>query len=627
MASKVVQRVVFSAENDSDTQPLYFEGALKGGRKPSLDKPGIVSYDRSSAKFKNAGYTSFGTYFNAFPASYWRRHTVVREVTLRVKTAGQGTLILYRSNAKGDYYRLESHELSGSVTKDFKLPLNNFLDGGWYWFDLKANSNDFELLEGQWLVDEKPRLEDPKLTIAITTFNRPTDCALMLKQLSSYEPLREVLREIVVVDQGNKKVAEEDNYQVAKALLKDQLRVIDQINLGGSGGFSRGMYESLQNNSDFVLLLDDDVRVEPEGMLRALAFGSYTNVPTIVGGHMFSMYQRTFLHAFAETVRAKEFLWGPTPGVPDAIDFNKVPLRVNRKLHALAPANYNGWWMCLIPTLVVEEIGLSLPFFIKWDDSEYCLRAGKHGVPTVTLPGAAVWHVPWTDKDDSVDWQAYFHYRNRLVAGLMHSKFSRGGGMIKHLSLVSLKHFLSQQYSVLALQIKALEDILRGPEHMHDEIETVVPEVRKIRGNYKDAQLVADPTLLPAPRSSSKLPKWETLKTPKSLPGRALMAAKGILRIANQPTELSREYPEMYVSSGNSNWLVLSQLDSAVVTNSDGSGVSFYQRDPRLARKLYGRLNRLVAELVKRWPELSRQYQEALDGVTSPAAWEPHFHN
>ena len=33
----------------------------------------------------------------------------------------------------------------------------------------------------------------------------------------------------------------------------------------------------------------------------------------------------------------------------------------------------------------------------------------------MTFPGAAVWHVPWTDKNDAVDWQAYFHVRNRFV--------------------------------------------------------------------------------------------------------------------------------------------------------------------------------------------------------------------
>ena len=58
---------------------------------------------------------------------------------------------------------------------------------------------------------------------------------------------------------------------------------------------------------------------------------------------------------------------------------------------------------------------------IKWDDVEYGWRATDRGFPTVTLPGAAVWHVPWDGKDDSIDWQAYYHQRNRWLSALLHA--------------------------------------------------------------------------------------------------------------------------------------------------------------------------------------------------------------
>ena len=48
------------------------------------------------------------------------------------------------------------------------------------------------------------------------------------------------------------------------------------------------------------------------------------------------------------------------------------------------------------------------------------LRAAEHGYPTVTMPGIAIWHMAWSDKDDAIDWQAYFHLRNRLVVAALH---------------------------------------------------------------------------------------------------------------------------------------------------------------------------------------------------------------
>ncbi len=64
------------------------------------------------------------------------------------------------------------------------------------------------------------------------------------------------------------------------------------------------MAETLDaGRSDYVLLLDDDVVVEPEGMLRAVTFADLARTPTIVGGHMFDLFDRSVLHAFGEAWR------------------------------------------------------------------------------------------------------------------------------------------------------------------------------------------------------------------------------------------------------------------------------------------------------------------------------------
>ena len=118
--------------------------------------------------------------------------------------------------------------------------------------------------------------------------------------------------------------------------------------------------------------------------------------------------------------------------------------------------------MCLIPRVVLEEVGLSLPVFIKWDDSEFGLRAKEAGYPTVSFPGAAVWHVPWTDKNDGVDWQSYFHHRNRIIAALLHSPYERGGRMVRESLNHQVKHLASLQYSTAELRHLAMEDVLRG---------------------------------------------------------------------------------------------------------------------------------------------------------------------
>ncbi len=62
------------------------------------------------------------------------------------------------------------------------------------------------------------------------------------------------------------------------------------------------MFEAVENGSDYVLLLDDDIVVEPESIVRLLTFADHCRKPTIVGGHMFDLYNRSVLHTFGEVV-------------------------------------------------------------------------------------------------------------------------------------------------------------------------------------------------------------------------------------------------------------------------------------------------------------------------------------
>ena len=248
-------------------------------------------------------------------------------------------------------------------------------------------------------------------------------------------------------------------------------------------------YEGLRSGrSRYVMMLDDDVECETEGIVRAITFGDLCRKSTIVGGHMFSLFHKTQLHSYGERVAPYTFWWGPAPGVFPAWDLGARNIRSTRWLHARIDVDYNGWFMCLIPREVIADIGLSLPLFIKWDDSEYGLRAKTAGYPTVSLPGAAVWHVPWTDKNDALDWQSYFHVRNRFIAALLHSQYPRGGRLIRESLNHQIKHMVSMQYSTVELRHKALEDVLAGPDGLHELLPTTLPELKALVKGFDDAR-------------------------------------------------------------------------------------------------------------------------------------------
>jgi hypothetical protein len=144
------------------------------------------------------------------------------------------------------------------------------------------------------------------------------------------------------------------------------------------------------------------------------------------------------------------------------------------------------------------EVGLALPLFLKWDDVELALRAGAAGFPTVALPGASVWHEPWTGKADTLDWQAYYHQRNRVVAALLHSPSRRALRLLAESLEHTLVPLVSMRYAVVALRLRALEDVLAGPHDLHPSLGARLGEVRALRASCVDGRPVPRDALPPA---------------------------------------------------------------------------------------------------------------------------------
>jgi galactofuranosylgalactofuranosylrhamnosyl-N-acetylglucosaminyl-diphospho-decaprenol beta-1,5/1,6-galactofuranosyltransferase len=659
---RVVQRVVFPGA-DLDVVPLYVEtnperGAAElaaellaeslGNRDPVPPAPtamGVATGEtqsvirfgvglpahpaeeigpRRSAAISPGGRVSFGTYFNAFPASYWRRWTTADSVTLRLRVAGECSIILYRSAAKGHSFPVETIAVDTDEPEPVTraLPLSPFIDGGWYWFDIVAGPRGTTVIKADWAVPDDPA-PPGRLSLGFTTFNRADFMVGHLRTLGASPEVLDLIDAVYVIDQGTRRVTDHPDFADSAKGLGDKLRIIEQGNIGGSGGFSRSMDETVRaGDSDYLLILDDDITLEPESILRAATFADLARKPTIVGGHMFSLYDRSVLHAFAESIAPRKWWWETSPNTKARHDFGRRNLRNTPWLHRRAEADYNGWWMCLIPTKIIKELGLAIPVFIKWDDAEYAVRAGAKGYPTVSLPGVAAWHIPWLDKNDALDWQAYYHIRNRVIVALLHSPFKRGGRLMAESGERQLQNLLSMQYSTAALRLLAMEDVLSGPGHLHRDLGTKMAALRELRRGYTDASGVAD--LADFPPARRKAPdQLKTSTTPTNRVNLMAKVAAGTLHQFRKPGKFQR--PQMTLPYQDAAWWVLSRLDSAVVSAPDGTTAAWYKRDRKQFRALARRSAALHLRMVTNWPRLAKEYRAAAAEFTSPAKWRETF--
>ena len=618
---RVLQRVILPRDRDPlDVRPLY------------LDEPENVHSHVSSRRevvIPPSARVSFASYFNAFPASYWKRWTTVTDVTLRVRMKGAGRIELYRSKPNGDIVHLTGapvHAEQDWETFEFRTSLKPFEDGGWLWFDVFTENLELTVSEAVWLSDEPIPMK--RLAVGTTTFNRLDDCVVSLLALAEDPAVLDVIAKVFVADQGPKKIREHERYEEVKAALGERLSIIEQGNLGGSGGFTRALFESIEHTKpgtvDQILLMDDDIALEPDSILRSNMFARAAAKPVIVGSQMLNLQAKSRLHTMGEVVDLATCVWRAAPGAITDHDFGTGSLRETRALHKRIDSTYNGWWMCLFPREVVEKVGLPLPLFIKCDDAEYSLRALAQDVATVTLPGSAVWHEPWTDKNDTKDWTVYFHLRNRLIMAALHSPYDMRKTLLKQGARSAVRRLLSMEYSTAALELKALEDFMAGPDRLFDKLGTALPEVQAVRKQYTDAQFLPSAREFPPP--SFDMVKAEQMLHPPVHPAKiALRAGKALVHNLRSPNPEAADRPQVNLPANNALWFLLGNLDSATVSNADGSGVAFRRRDPKVFRELAVRTTQTYRRLIAEWPALVEQYKAALPELTSTVSWRKAF--
>lgn len=562
----------------------------------------------------------FAAYFSAFPGSYWVRWAGVGTVRLEVEAAGAGTLRLVRSDARGAATVVASAPVDGgTVTLD--ADVSGMADGGWVWFEVDAGDADVVVTDARWLVDVAPR-RTGDVCLSITTMDKPEYCVATLRRIASSPALRDAVGTVFVVDQGTRRLVDHPDYPEVAAALGDQLTVLEQGNLGGSGGFSRGMLETLdRDGADAVLILDDDVEVDPEALLRAIRFHRTALRPVVVGGHMLDLNRPTVLNSFSEVVHERDFNWGPPEADQQWHDLAAAPLRDTPWLHARGASDFNGWWMCLIPTAVLRDVGLSLPLFLKWDDAEFGLRARDAGHATVSFPGAALWHVAWTEKDDTVEWQAYVHVRNRIIAALLHARRPRGGLLLASLLATDLKLLLGMRYYPVDLHVRALRDLLDGPSDLHAGLADVVPASRAVGATYPETTTyrAGDPVF-----DGAVARRWTQPVGPKPTSVGALvrLTLRGLARNARKaPSEM----PRGALSRDQATWWEVPEHDSVLVLSGDGASGTWLRHDRRRVWRLAGATVAAHLRLAARWGAVSRRWRAATPGLAAPETWRATF--
>jgi galactofuranosylgalactofuranosylrhamnosyl-N-acetylglucosaminyl-diphospho-decaprenol beta-1,5/1,6-galactofuranosyltransferase len=547
---------------------------------------------------------------DAFPASAW--HRVLGRTELRVEVAGPsaGSLVLWAASGG------RRVSIGPSETGRWDVTL---ADGGpdWYWFEPAgaasptdaashatvtspapaATSTDTRV---RWTMPEPIAL--PRVTVVMPTYRREADATEQAVRFAAMP----VVSQVLVIDQAGTLAHHAVFAATARSAMgRGKIRLLEQANLGGSGGYARGMLESLASPEDAVLLGDDDAVLPAESLRRMLTFQALAargGTPTIVGTGMRAAEQPTQLISQAEHVRRSDFWWTSADGVGEGRDLDTAPEAWTWLARHDEP-DYTGWWGTLLPPGTVSEVGLPAPFFLKWDDPEYGLRATDLGYRTEILPGASVTHPTWDAVRTQMSFSARIMHRNRLAAAAAHGA---GRGVIGSSLSHQLKHVLAGHELTAQLWADGIDAFLDGPTSwLGTDLERARPDGQRIIDRYWHHQEPLVAGLRPRRTRTRPLP-----------PTRGTIRA--VLRLAGPDR---RPGKVLSLPTDEVSWRSTLGADAVVMTGADGSTEHAFAVTGSSGRALLWRTLRQHLRLALRWPGLRRRYRRALPRTTTADFW------
>jgi len=410
---------------------------------------GHVVCENGAVAMAACSSVSFDTFFNCFSASKYYKYTELKNVTVRLELEGDFDVrieaVAYSGNTLLEQRRMQK---GGNFLIDLsRLPPVSYLT-----VRLTA-IEDGILYGGGYEADAQPK--HIKTGIVICTFRREQYVKANLDRIRAYAASRPEIKEklhVFVIDNGN---------TLGKELENDMVTLIANPNLGGSGGFSRGMYE-VSNRADegytHMLLMDDDIVFYPETLEKTLAFLSvakqkYSDL--CVGAGMMRSDKPYFQHEFGA-------FWGgwrvfAYNGQTDL----RNPSAVLANERVFNP-EYSAWWYMCMPLSHVKKYGLALPMFIKGDDVEYGLRACKH---VVVMNGIGVWHEPFNLKFSAE--LEYYIKRNEAILSAVYSPEQNARSLFRKLWRATAYQLVCERYDWAEMYFRAYRDFLKGADYIN----------------------------------------------------------------------------------------------------------------------------------------------------------------
>ncbi len=444
-----LQNIIIPDKTVCDEPNLYYR-----------NESGVILAEGELLFAKNAECV-FSTYFNAFSLNKWKEYTRIKNLFICLSFKGVFLVEIYSSKwllRENIVHDCLYSKVLDSQDEKVVLPVDISKNDAVY-FKLTALSDDAVFYGGSYASDvDEADFNPVEIDLVMCTFKREPFVKRNLRLLTDTffaDPKYNGAAHfnVRIVDNGQTLDARDI------ATSDGKVKLYPNINTGGSGGFSRGMIESLhEGNATHILFMDDDVLVQVEAFERTynllhLLKDEYKDA--FLGGAMFRLDNKKI--QLENTAAYK----GTSQGLSSLKFSRDMTYEIDvlfNEIRENVAGQYQGWWYCCIPVGIARLNNLPYPFFIRMDDMEYSIRNTKK---FITLNGINVWHEAF-DRKYSALMENYFMFRNSLVVNMLHNISSRSGNIIFFFRRF-VRELIRYDYRGAEFLLDGVENFLKGP--------------------------------------------------------------------------------------------------------------------------------------------------------------------
>ncbi|MEM9199392.1 MAG: glycosyl transferase, partial [Pseudomonadota bacterium] len=279
----------------------------------------------------------FDAYMNLFPLGKWALEAGLSDLSLRLCGSGAAEVeILCHAPGRAPQQLLcEPLLLSASGTR-LTIPLPGIVPrGATLTLALRALA-PVTLKAGHWETTQTPR-RPVRLAVVMTTYRREEAARASAARFADWAETTRLPVHLIVVDNGRSLSLPPSRH----------VTILSNANLGGAGGFARGLMAARDRGFSHCLFMDDDASSPMEAIARTRAFLSFVrDCNTAIAGAMISTDAPDEIWENGATFHCFPTQLAHGTDLRDG----QAVRAMEAASHAPLPAHaYGGWWFFAFP--------------------------------------------------------------------------------------------------------------------------------------------------------------------------------------------------------------------------------------------------------------------------------------